>query len=123
MPNPAVFSAFLHPLHPRANRGRDAGGPKSESLSVIYQVDAATASDLTLQEARTHEAVAKTAKIDLEREILEKTRIPIDVVEQEVGNVLAELKAVAKRHLDRPGQTEFFAACAKIPAKLGFCGE
>ena len=32
------------------------------ALEAIYQVDAATASDLTLQEARTHEAVAKTVK-------------------------------------------------------------
>ena len=90
----------------------------AEAFAAVYP--AAATGMQSLSEARTKESQAKTAKLNLEREILEGQRIPLELVEQEVGGLIAEFKATAKRHLKPQAQQELFAACAKIPVKLGW---
>ena len=75
--------------------------------------------EITLDEARRNESIAKTEKIHLEMESIRKVRIPIEVMNESLDQCLAAMKAVVKRSKLPPGdKEEVFRELREVPRGL-----
>lgn len=72
-----------------------------------------------LTEAKIRESNARAEKVEIEVENLQKTRIPIEVVNELLGAVLAETKAIIQQSgLDATSKKHIFAELRSIPERL-----
>ena len=115
-----TIKAKLDGMEPSGKEGRAVLYESKEALARVFDFGKeGNPDEITLEEARRNESVAKTEKLHLEMESIRKQRIPIEIVNETLEEYMGAMKSVVKRSKLTPEEKdELFREAREVPRRL-----